>query len=96
MIVGVNKYITDEDIPVEILRISDAIEKAQLKRLKEVKRKRDNQAVKDHLAALKRASEGEENLMPYILDAVKSYATLQEICDVWRGVFGEYRDPGDF
>ena len=96
VIVGVNKYITDEDIPVEILRISDAIEKAQLKRLKEVKRKRDNQAVKDHLAALKRASEGEENLMPYILDAVKSYATLQEICDVWRGVFGEYRDPGDF
>ena len=96
VIVGVNKYITDEDIPVEILRISDAIEKAQLKRLKDVKRKRDNQAVKDHLAALKKASEGEENLMPYILDAVKSYATLQEICDVWRGVFGEFRDPGDF
>ncbi len=64
--------------------------------MKEVKKSRDNQAVRQRLDALRKASEGNENLMPYIIDAVKAYATLQEICDVWREVFGEYHDPGMF
>jgi methylmalonyl-CoA mutase N-terminal domain/subunit len=96
IIVGVNKYITDEELPVEILRIDDALEQAQIQRLREVKRTRNNREVKERLADLRRASEDGENLMPYILNAVKAYASLQEICDVWREVFGEYRDPGDF
>ncbi len=96
VIVGVNKYYTDEALPVEILRIDDALEKAQIARLQEVRRSRDNRLVEERLRALRRASEGEANLMPFILDAVRAYASIQEICDVWRGVFGEYRDPGYF
>jgi methylmalonyl-CoA mutase N-terminal domain/subunit len=96
VIVGVNKYVTPEELPVEILRIDDAVEREQLRRLQEIKRTRNNAMVRERLKALADASRGEENLMPYILDAVKAYATLQEICDVWREIFGEYRDPGDF
>jgi methylmalonyl-CoA mutase N-terminal domain/subunit len=96
VVVGVNKYCTEEALPVEILRIDDALEKAQIARLAEVRRTRDNRLVKERLEALRSASRGEENLMPFILDAVRAYASIQEICDVWRGVFGEYRDPGYF
>jgi methylmalonyl-CoA mutase N-terminal domain/subunit len=96
VIVGVNKYVTDEELHVDILRIADRMEKAQRKRLKEVKSNRDNGLVKKRLKALHEASVGDENLMPHILEAVHAYASLQEICDVWRDVFGEYRDPGDF
>jgi methylmalonyl-CoA mutase N-terminal domain/subunit len=96
VIVGVNQHITEEEIPVEILRIDDALERAQIKRLNEVKRNRNDQLVKESLRVLREASQNDENLMPFILDAVKAYASLQEICDVWRQVFGEYRDPGDF
>jgi methylmalonyl-CoA mutase N-terminal domain/subunit len=95
-IVGMNSYVTDEELPVEILRIDEARERAQVERLREVKRTRDNRLVRERLAALRKASEGDENLMPYILDAVKAYASQQEICDVWRQVYGEYRDPGYF
>ncbi|MGQ9653544.1 MAG: acyl-CoA mutase large subunit family protein [Thermodesulfobacteriota bacterium] len=96
VIVGVNKYFTEEALPVEILRIDDALEKAQIARLAQVRRSRDNRSVRERLKALRGASEGEENLMPFILDAVRAYASIQEICDVWREVFGEYRDPGYF
>jgi len=96
VIVGVNKYVTDEEIPVEILKIDEAREQAQIRRLREIKKTRDNSKVRKCLDELRRASEENRNLLPYILDAVKSYATLQEICDVWRQVFGEYRDPGYF
>lgn len=96
VVVGVNKYCTEEALPVEILRIDDALEKAQIARLAEVRRTRDNRLVKERLEALRNASRGEENLMPFILDAVRAYASIQEICDVWRDVFGEYRDPGYF
>ncbi len=96
VIVGVNKYVTEEEIPVEILKIDEAREQAQIRRLREIKKTRDNSKVRKCLDELKRASEENRNLLPYILDAVKSYATLQEICDVWRQVFGEYRDPGYF
>ena len=95
-VVGVNRYVTDEELPVEILRIDEALERAQIERLREIKRTRDNDLVTSRLNALKRASGGQENLMPYIVEAVKAYATLQEICDAWREVFGEYRDPGYF
>jgi methylmalonyl-CoA mutase N-terminal domain/subunit len=96
IIVGVNKYLTDEAIPLEILRIDDAVERGQIKKLQETKKNRDQQRVRETLADLRRASEGEENLMPCILRAVRAYASLQEICDVWRDVFGVYRDPGEF
>jgi methylmalonyl-CoA mutase, N-terminal domain len=96
VLVGVNRYVTDDELPVEILRIEEAREQAQMERLREVKRSRNNQVVKERLGALRRVSQDGENLMPFILDAVKAYASLQEICDVWREVYGEYRDPGYF
>ncbi len=96
VLVGVNKYVTDDQLPVEILRIDEERENAQVRRLQELKRKRDNSLLERKLDALKRASENGQNLVPHIIEAVKAYATLQEICDVWRGIFGEYRDPGYF
>lgn len=96
VVVGVNKYVTDEELPVEILRIDEARERAQVERLREIKRTRNNSQVRKCLDELRKASEEGRNLMPYILECVKAYATLQEICDVWREVFGEYRDPGYF
>jgi methylmalonyl-CoA mutase N-terminal domain/subunit len=92
-LVGVNKYVTDHP-PIEIWRMDPAIEKNQLARLQTVKTTRDDESVKDHLENIRRAAEGDENLMPLLIDAVRDYATLQEICDVFRQVFGTYRDPG--
>ncbi len=96
VVVGVNKYVGEEELPVEILRIDEARERAQVERLNRIKMERDNSLVRKRLEELRMASQDGENLMPYILEAVRAYATLQEICDVWRQVFGEYRDPGYF
>jgi methylmalonyl-CoA mutase N-terminal domain/subunit len=92
-LVGVNKYVTDHP-PIPIWRMNPAIEKKQLERLNTVKAARDHRKVKASLGKIRQAAEGDENLMPFIIDAVREYATLQEICDVFRQVFGAYRDPG--
>ncbi len=92
-LIGVNKYVTDHP-PIPIWRMDPAIEKKQLKRLKAVKTSRDNERVRKCLEGIRKAAESNENLMPFIIDAVREYATLQEICDVFRQVFGIYRDPG--
>jgi methylmalonyl-CoA mutase N-terminal domain/subunit len=68
-------------------------EERQINRLKELKKDRNNQKVNRHLDALRNAAVGDENLMPYILDCVHSYATLGETCQVLRDVFGEYEEP---
>jgi methylmalonyl-CoA mutase N-terminal domain/subunit len=94
VIVGVNRYQVKEDIKPPLLRIDPAIEKAQVEGLKRLRKDRDNAKVKAALAGLKSAAQGDENLMPYILDAVKGYTTLGEICNVLREVFGEYRYRG--
>ena len=73
------------------MKVDASVGEKQKKQLAEVKAKRDNDAVKSALEALKKACEDEnENLMPHILTAVKTYATLGEICGVMRSVFGEY------
>ncbi len=95
VVVGVNKYATDH-APITTWKMDPLIERRQLKRLREVKEMRNTQRVKDHLKELRGAAEGDENLMPYIINAVREYATLQEICDVFREVFGTYTDPGMF
>jgi len=95
-VVGVNKYQVDEEQSIEFLKIDPEVEEKQVARLKEVKQTRNQARVTACLADLKKAAQGPENLMPYILAAVKEYATLQEICDVFREVFGTYRDPGMF
>ncbi len=95
-IVGVNKYVSDVETPIEILKIDESVEREQIERLKALKQSRDNDAVKRALDGLRKAAEGEENMMPHIINVVKVYGTEQEICDVFREVFGTYRDPGMF
>jgi methylmalonyl-CoA mutase N-terminal domain/subunit len=95
VIVGVNKYATDRS-PITIWRMKPEIEERQLRRLREVKQMRNNEKVKELLHRIRMVSNNGENLMPHIIDAVREYATVQEICDVWRDVFGRYTDPGYF
>jgi methylmalonyl-CoA mutase N-terminal domain/subunit len=95
VIVGVNKYMTEHP-PITIWRMKPEIEERQLRRLREVKQMRNNAKVKELLGQIRMVSENGENLMPYLVSAVREYATIQEICDVWRDVFGRYTDPGYF
>jgi methylmalonyl-CoA mutase N-terminal domain/subunit len=94
IIVGVNKFQIDEDKKPPLLRVNPEVEKTQVARLAEVKNNRDNTRVQDSLATLKTAALGSDNLMPSIYECVKEYATLGEICNVLRKVFGEYKDRG--
>jgi methylmalonyl-CoA mutase N-terminal domain/subunit len=93
VIVGVNRYRSDAEERQPIFRVDPRLAAAQRERLAAARRTRDPQAVATALAALRRAAEGTDNLMPPIIDAVKSYATLGEICGVMRDVFGDYRPP---
>lgn len=95
-VVGVNKYVAKEEPPIEILKINEKIETDQIKRLQETKQARDNRKVAQVLNDLRAACKSDKNVMPYVIEAVKAYATEQEICDIYREVFGEYRDPGYF
>ncbi|GMA97976.1 methylmalonyl-CoA mutase family protein [Pelosinus sp. IPA-1] len=97
VMIGVNKYVEqNEKVDIPILTIDESVEAQQLKRLAEVKRKRDSRKVNECLRDLTSACKKGDNVMPYCIEAVKHYATVQEICDVYREVYGEYRDPGIF
>jgi methylmalonyl-CoA mutase N-terminal domain/subunit len=96
LIVGVNSFKTDEKVQVKILKVSPEIEKRQVERLRKLKSERDNSEVKNALENLGKVAEGNKNTMPAILRAVKAYATLGEICNVFRSVFGEYKAPNIF
>ena len=96
IIVGINEFTVKEEAPIEILRVDPEVEKKQIERLSAIKKKRSNEKVRDALNYLRHCAEGDENLMPPILLAVKEYATLGEICDVLREVFGEYKAPTIF
>ncbi|MFW9848484.1 MAG: methylmalonyl-CoA mutase [Candidatus Thorarchaeota archaeon] len=93
IVVGVNKFEVDEEQEFDYLRVNPSIEIEQIERLNDLKDKRSPGKINAALAALKAAAESDENLMPVILDAVKVYATLGEICGVLREVFGEYTAP---
>jgi methylmalonyl-CoA mutase N-terminal domain/subunit len=93
IIIGVNDYKTEEpECPIELLRIDPNVERDQLAGLQRLKRERDNTKVKQTLERLHRATEKDENLMPVMIEAVKAYATLGEISDVLRQVYGEYKE----
>ena len=96
IVVGINRYLAEEETPIEILKIDEKAEAEQVKRLKEVKRSRDHRALAQTLNDLRAACQSDKNIMPCVIEAVRAYATEQEICDVYREVFGEYRDPGFF
>lgn len=94
VIVGVNGYVDpDEDLRIPILEMDPQGYDRQLQRLRKLRQERDNEVVTSALQALRRAAEGTENTMPYIIEAVRAYATLGEITDVFREVFGEYQEP---
>jgi len=90
-IVGVNRYRVEEDVRIEIHKITPEIEKKQIQRIKNLKRKRDSRKLAGTLDNLKKACEGNENLIPYILNAVRCRATIGEISDCMRSVFGVFR-----
>ncbi len=89
--VGVNKWKTETKIPFGAFKIDPALEKKQVERLNRVKRERNDKAVKETLAYVRETAEGDGNLVPPTLEAVRAYATIGEICDALRGVFGEYQ-----
>lgn len=93
IVVGVNDYKTDEELSIPILRMDEKGEHRQINRLKKLRKERNQSKFDRNLKRLKKAAEGDENLMPYILDCVHGYATLGETCDVLREVFGEYKEP---
>ncbi len=93
IVVGVNEHVADEPVRVPLLKMDPQGYEKQCARLAQVKEERDNGAVGQALDRLRIAAQGTENTMPYILDAVRVYTTLQEIMDVFREVFGLYREP---
>ena len=95
-VVGLNKYVTDEMIPVDVFESIENLEKIQIEKNERAKNERNNKKVEECLERVREACAGSENVMEAIIDAVKEYATLQEVCDIFRDVFGIYRDPGIF
>ncbi|MFQ6086397.1 MAG: methylmalonyl-CoA mutase, partial [Candidatus Bathyarchaeia archaeon] len=91
IVVGVNKFITEAKVPIKLLKVDPEAEEKQVERLRRVRAERDGKKVKEALEKLRRATEGRENLMPFMLEAVKAYATTGEISDTLREVFGEYK-----
>jgi methylmalonyl-CoA mutase N-terminal domain/subunit len=97
IMVGVNEFLSEEKLPMKLLRIDPRIEKKLIKQLKKIKQKRDQHKVKNVLDGLRKAAVDESaNLLPFILKAVREYATLGEICNTLREIFGEYSPPSIF
>ena len=92
ILVGVNDYTTEEKQPIKVLRVDPKVEEEQVASLHKLKRERDNKKVNEMLEKLHYAAERDENLMPIIIDAVKAYATIGEICDVLRKIYGEFKE----
>lgn len=93
IIVGVNAFQMEEEVPVEILHIDRSVEEKQAEKLRRLRRERDNGRVARALSELTRAARTRENLMPYLLECARSYATLGEMCDALKEVFGVYQEP---
>jgi len=91
--VGVNKYISEDPPAIPILEMDPAGYQRQVNRLNQLRHERDNEKVQASLNALRRATENHENVMPYLIDCAKAYATLGEMTDVMREVFGLYQEP---
>ncbi|PYT48107.1 MAG: methylmalonyl-CoA mutase, partial [Acidobacteria bacterium] len=91
IMVGVNDFVSEEK-PLDTLQIHESVAHRQSERLSKLRAMRSKEEVTRLLNALRTAAEGKDNLMPFIFDAVKSYATLGEICDAMRDVFGTYEE----
>jgi methylmalonyl-CoA mutase N-terminal domain/subunit len=93
IIVGVNEFASEEKSDTEILEIGAEVEKKQVARLEKLKWGRDNERVSQVLGKVRDIARSNENIMPVLIEAVKAYATIGEISNVLRDVFGEYREP---
>jgi len=91
--VGVNGFTNDQAVDIPILKIDPEVERSQVRRLKELKAGRNARRLEETLSELQSATQRHENMMPYILEAVRAYATVQEISDAMKAVFGTYREP---
>ena len=96
IVVGVNKFTTGEETQMNLLKVDPGVQKKQEDQIKALKEERDNKKVEELLGGIRQAAKGDDNLIPYITEAVKEYATLGEICDVLRDVFGEYKEQTVF
>ena len=93
VVVGVNQFVTQDESQPEILEIGMEVERKQVERLKRLKGKRNSQKVDEVLGKVRDVAKGSDNIMPVLIEAVKAYATVGEISDALRDVFGEYREP---
>jgi methylmalonyl-CoA mutase, N-terminal domain len=91
IIVGLNKFTSEKELHLDVLKVNEEIRNYQVEKIKKVKSERDNTKVQEILANLREKAAGDENLMPYIIEAVENYVTLGEISDAFRDVFGEFR-----
>ena len=96
IIVGLNEFIEEGEEAPHTLKIDPKVEKKQVTALRAMKAKRDAARLKKALSGVEKAARGKANLVPPVLEAVRAYGTLQEICDVMRGVFGTYRESTAF
>jgi methylmalonyl-CoA mutase N-terminal domain/subunit len=96
IVVGVNAFRAEREEPIEILQIGDEPEQVQCEKLHRCRRDRDADRVRQSLEGLRHAAAGTKNTMPYILDAVRASATVGEICEALRDVFGSYQESGSF
>jgi methylmalonyl-CoA mutase N-terminal domain/subunit len=92
VVVGVNRFQVDEPAPADLLHVTPRAQQEQIEALRSVRARREGEAVRKALASLKSVAEGGTNLVPAILGAVRVYASIGEICDALRGVFGEYHE----
>jgi methylmalonyl-CoA mutase N-terminal domain/subunit len=93
IIVGVNEFVMEEEEPIDLLVIEPAVEKRQIERVQALRASRSQARWQDALAGLRKAAVAKDNLMPPIIEAVKAYATVGEICQALKDVFGEYEEP---
>jgi methylmalonyl-CoA mutase N-terminal domain/subunit len=96
IIVGVNRFVSDEEVAIPVLKIDPEIERRQIERIRSTRQKRDAAAYARTMGALRDACMSNKNLVPFVLDAVRAYATLGEISDVFREAYGVYREPAAF
>ena len=96
IVVGLNQFVAEEEPAITTLRVNPAVEKKQVRQVQALRRKRDKLKVQSVLNRLHAAAEKDENLMPIMMNAVKSYCTLGEVCGVLRQVYGDYRAPTIF
>jgi len=96
IIVGVNKFTDSSEEKPEIMKIDGSIQVKQIQNLKELRGTRDNKKAESALSKMKSAAEKDENLMPYIIESVRSYVTLGEISNTFREVFGIYQPKESF